>query len=132
MKNHFLICLSACLLTLLFACEQDKDCLKKFVSTCDSTNTPATALVNQEVPIEVRFSGTSGCLGFDFFEEKQDGKMIEVILHAKYEGCICTMDIPTRTAIYTFKASEAGTYYLKFWQQAAYKTDTIVVSAQPE
>jgi hypothetical protein len=35
-------------------------------------------------------------------------------VEAKYEGCVCTLNIPIRTVNYDFTASKSGDYQLNF------------------
>jgi hypothetical protein len=47
---------------------------------------------------------------------------------AKYEGCVCTTDIPVRQQVYTFRTGQPGVYHLNFVQQnGVYLTHTITV-----
>ncbi|MEH6658069.1 hypothetical protein [Leeuwenhoekiella marinoflava] len=64
--------------------------------------------------LTVSFPVMSGCGQFNEFKETATGKTITVEVEAIYKGCICTMDIPTRTATYTFNPSKRGSYTLKF------------------
>jgi hypothetical protein len=44
--------------------------------------------------------------------ESGNSKTIEV--EAKYEGCVCTLNIPIRKVNYDFTASKSGDYQLNF------------------
>ncbi|HSN59462.1 MAG TPA: hypothetical protein VLR49_00900 [Ferruginibacter sp.] len=89
---------------------------------------PLTASVSQEIPLTVSFSCMNGCGQFGNFEESTVGNTTTIILNAKYEGCVCTQDIPTRQISYSFKRIQAGTYILKFWETPnSFLTHTITV-----
>jgi len=89
---------------------------------------PITASVNQEIPLTVSFSCMNGCGQFGNFEESTVGNTTTIILNAKYQGCVCTQDIPTRQTLYSFKKTQTGTYFLKFWETAnTFFTYTITV-----
>ena len=89
---------------------------------------PKSGSVNQVIDITVSFDCINGCGQFGRFEQtsKDNTTLIKVI--AKYEGCVCTDNMPTLQSIYKFKAKKSGTYLLKFLQaDNVYLTDTIVV-----
>ena len=105
-------------------------------STCLSfTKAPVTkiegansALVNQEVILTVSFGCFNGCGRFGNFDEVITGNATTITVNAKYEGCICTQDIPIRQTTYKFKKSQTGTFDLKFLQtENTYFTHTIIV-----
>jgi hypothetical protein len=84
--------------------------------------------VNQEMTFQVYFGCHSGCGQFSSFQESVSGNTRTVIVNAKYEGCICTMDAPTRMVSYKFTPSESGVYYLRFPKaENAYLTDTLTI-----
>lgn len=113
---------------ILSNCDKDDNCREYRQSSVRSTNTPATGEVNTDIPINVSFSCINGCGQFDSFEQGRQGNALEIKVIAKYEGCTCTMDVPTRQTIYTFKTGIKGTYFLKFWQKEnTYITDTLVI-----
>jgi len=114
MKNIFLVLIS---LALLASCGNDDN-------GTDNCLSYSEAYVDAVEPIEtadaagflykVYFYVGNRCGGFGSFEETVAGKTITVKLIAKYEGCICTEDIPLRDAVYSFKPTAPGTYTLKF------------------
>ncbi|MEO5968238.1 MAG: hypothetical protein ABIP68_03240 [Ferruginibacter sp.] len=87
-----------------------------------------TALVNQELNLNVSFVCINGCGQFGNFEESNSANNTIIKVNAKYEGCVCTQDVPTRSTVYKFKKSEAGIYELKFWQtDTTFYNYTIIV-----
>ncbi|MEE3225346.1 MAG: hypothetical protein VX253_05430, partial [Bacteroidota bacterium] len=62
--------------------------------------------------------------------ETEDGNVITIEVEAIYDTCsMCTMDIPTRTATYTFQAETEGSYTLKFKSsETEFITKTITVN----
>lgn len=109
-------------------CAKDKVCLsyeQAFVGHVDGNS---IGQINQEINFQVSFGCHNGCGQFGHFEEIVSGNTRTIIVNAKYEGCACTQDAPSRTATYKFKTSQAGTYLLKF-QQAnnTFLTDTLTV-----
>lgn len=86
------------------------------------------ASVNQEVDLTVSFGCFSGCGQFGNFKEIITGSVTTININAKYEGCICTTDAPTRKTLYKFKRSQPGTNELKFQVSTNnYLTHTITV-----
>lgn len=78
--------------------------------------------------VNVSFQVTSGCGQFNKFIQKSEGNTRIIKVQAVYKGCMCTMDVPTRTTTYSFEEKAAGTYYLKFLSgENQYITDTVVI-----
>lgn len=93
-----------------------------------STNTPATGLINNTIPIEVVFGGNNSCCEFGFFEDSQHENIFTIKVIAFYKGCVCLEYAPLIQTTYYFMASNPGTYYLKFYQREnTYLTDTIII-----
>ena len=87
-----------------------------------------TASVNQELNLTISFICFNGCGQFGNVEETISGNTTTIVVNAKYAGCICTQDVPTRTTLYKFKKVQVGTYQLKFLQtENTYLTHTIIV-----
>lgn len=107
---------------------ENENCLsysKAFVTKIEGVN---TAKVNEEVLISVYFSCYNGCGQFGNFEELTLAQNTIVQVNAKYEGCFCTQDVPTRLVVYTFKKSQPGTYTLNFSKSnSSYITHSIIV-----
>lgn len=75
----------------------------------------------------VMFHCSNGCGNFDSFQETVNGNTRTIKVLAKYEGCICTQDIPERNGVYIFNPTVAGTYTLKFDKgDGTYITETVV------
>lgn len=116
---------------ILWGCNKNKDeqpCVSFSKARVIKLEGPITASVNQEIPLTVSFSCNNGCGQFGNFEESTFGNTTTIVLNAKYEGCVCTQDIPTRQTLYTFKRTQTGTYILKFWEtESSFLTHTITV-----
>lgn len=77
---------------------------------------------------KVYFYVGNGCGNFGSFEETVDGNTRTIKVIAKYEGCVCTEDIPLRDTVYSFNPTAPGTYTLKFVQEDnTFITETVVV-----
>ncbi|HSN61403.1 MAG TPA: hypothetical protein VLR49_10740, partial [Ferruginibacter sp.] len=106
---------------ILWGCNKNQDeqpCVSFSKAGITKIEGPLTASVNQEIPLTVSFSCMNGCGQFGNFEESTVGNTTTIVLNAKYEGCVCTQDIPSRQTIYSFKKIQTGTYILKFWETA--------------
>lgn len=104
------------LLFVIFSCskEPENSCIENRIAYVTSTNSPSTGNVNENINIEVSFGVNNGCGNFGKFIETQNGNIKTIEVEAKYEGCICTMDAPTRKTNYIFKTQNSGNYILKF------------------
>ncbi len=113
MKPKLIISL---LLFVIFSCskEQENKCVENRIAYVTSINAPSTGTVNENINIEVSFVVNNGCGNFGKFIETQNGNTKTIEVEARYEGCICTQDIPTRKTNYVFKTQTAGNYILKF------------------
>ncbi|MCD6010796.1 MAG: hypothetical protein K0Q79_658 [Flavipsychrobacter sp.] len=119
------------LITALFTnCGKDNNkCLSHEQAYVSKVEGNKTGKVNQVMTFQVYFGCNSGCGQFGSFDENLSGNTRTVIVKAKYEGCICTADAPTRVATYSFTPSQPGTYYLKFLKTPnAYSTDTVTIN----
>lgn len=115
------------LLVSLISCSDDdsEECIGYRPENVKDVNAPYSGKVNEPLEIEVKFSVYNGCGNFEKFIEsgREQSRVIEV--QAKYEGCICTQDIPTIIAGYKFTPSTPGDYELKF---KSGETDYITVN----
>ncbi len=88
---------------------------RAFVSKVEGST---TGQVNQEIALQVYFGCHNGCGQFGNFEENISANTRTIIVNAKYEGCVCTQEVPVRIGSYKFKTSQAGIYYLKFLKES--------------
>ncbi len=119
------------LLASLISCSDDdsEECIGYRPENVKEVNAPSTGQVDEPVEIQVKFPVYNGCGKFEKFIESgsEQSKVIEV--QAKYEGCICTQDIPIITAVYEFTPSTTGVYELKFKSgETDYITVTITIT----
>ena len=125
-----LICFvfSIILLTSCIKKKEEDKCLSFDKAPVTKIEGATTASVNQEINLTVSFTCFNGCGQFGNLEETITGNTTTIVVNAKYTGCICTQDVPTRTTIYKFKKTQAGTYELKFLQtENNYLMHTITV-----
>ncbi len=126
---HFLLALIF-VTTTFFQCEEDLDdnCLSFNSAPVTLVVGATSAMANQDVLLIVSFTASNGCGQFENFSESVNGNVNNITVNARYEGCVCTQDLPTRTATYTFKKSQPGVYELRFYQTASsYYTHSITV-----
>jgi hypothetical protein len=103
--------------SLIISCEKDnqnKDCIEYDTGYVTSVNSTTTGTVNETINIEVNFRVLNGCGGFEQFIETENGNIKTIEVEAKYEGCICSQDVPIRKVNYHFIASKSGDYELNF------------------
>jgi hypothetical protein len=104
------------LLLVIFSCskEEDNNCIENRIAYVTSINSPSTGNINESINIDVSFGVNNGCGNFGKFVETQSANIKTIEVEAKYEGCVCTMDAPTRKTNYVFKTQISGNYILKF------------------
>jgi hypothetical protein len=117
--------------TLLISCNDneanDDQCISYSPAVIDAvTLIPTVDMIG--AVFNVAFYVNNGCGDFGSFEETIDGNTITIKVIAKYEGCVCTDDIPLRESVYTFTSATAGTYTLKFLKtDGTFITETVVI-----
>jgi hypothetical protein len=132
-----LLCIFSLLLFSAFSCSKDKeetaDPLEKFPAPVLRVEAPAAATIGETVTLDVYFVVNNGCGEFGSFDVAITGNQQTIKVFPKYREGICTMDLPTRQAAYTFKPGANGTYTFRFWSglEDEFITKTIVV-AQPK
>ena len=102
---------------LLYSCndgEAEDKCLSTGIGYITSVNAPASGLVGETIDIELDFIVINGCGEFGKFIENQNNTILDIEIEAKYDGCICTQDIPTRKIKYQFIPESTGNYELNF------------------
>ena len=88
-----------------------------------------TALVNQEIDVNVFFGVVNGCGLFESFTETTTGNSTTINVSARYNGCYCTQTPQTRNTVYKFKRTAAGTYNLLFYlSETSFLTYAITVT----
>jgi len=117
---------------ILFAFQCNKphqaECRYDEVAPIASANVPDTGLVNTNIPIPIQYNISNGCGNFLNIEEDIQGNNRNILVYARYEGCVCTMVFKTLDTIYNFNASTPGTYYLNFLQSNnSFLRDTITI-----
>ncbi len=115
MEKKLSLILSILLLAIISCSkEQENNCIENTIVYVSSINSPSTGTVNENINIEVSFGVNNGCGNFGKFIETQNGNTTTIEVEARYEGCVCTMDAPTRKTNYIFKTQTSGNYILKF------------------
>lgn len=79
-----------------------------------SVEHPSEGIVGETLNIIVSFRVMNGCGEFGRFIERGDGLTKTIEIEAKYEGLICTMDLPIRQIKYEFTPNIAGVYVYRF------------------
>lgn len=119
------------LVVLLIGCTKassEPPCISFQTGPVTKIDGATVATLNQEILLNVDFTSFNGCGQFNKFEETVNGNETTIAVNVKYEGCICTQDLPTRRVTYKFRKAQAGTYTLKFFQSDnVYLNHTVTV-----
>jgi len=123
------------LIVAIFAsCKNDGDkkdenlCIENSFAGITEVVAPTTGTVGETIVVEVDFRVRNGCGQFGRFIETQNGMSRTIAVEARYEGCICTQDLPIRTVDYQFSQDAAGSYELRFKSdQSNFIVKTIVI-----
>lgn len=105
------------IITLLISCNDDdkeNECVSSKIEYVTSVDSPTTGMVNEKINIQVNFQVYNGCGQFGKFIEKQNDNTLNIEIEAKYEGCICTDNLPIRTVNYELNPNSPGNYKLNF------------------
>jgi len=94
--------------------KENDDCLYFERARFIEASLPAFGLVNQVIPVPTKFACTNGCGQFSSFETKIEGNTINVRVIVKYEGCVCTENLPVYSETYDLKITTPGSYVVKF------------------
>lgn len=110
--------ISVIILGILLSCCSDEtkenECIANKTEYVTSVNSPSTGMVDETINIEVNFQVFNGCGNFGRFIETENGNSRTIEIEARYEGCICTDDMPIRSVNYEFLVNHSGDYELKF------------------
>jgi hypothetical protein len=113
--KKYLIILSILLSINISCSENDKnDCIENKLAYVTSVDSPSNGVINEIINIEVNFQVNNGCGEFGEFIETQNGNVKIIEVKARYEGCICTDNLPIRKMNYEFKTQNSGNYELRF------------------
>ena len=113
-RKNIILLISIVIFGIVVSCNDDNECITNNIEYVTSINSPNTGTINDTVNIEVNFRVFNGCGRFGKFIESENGNIRNIEVEAKYEGCICTQDVPIRTVNYEFKTTNSGNYELKF------------------
>lgn len=128
MKLRILPALAACTLGLT-------GCLDGGANTCSQTVTepatnvtgPKTVAVNQDAIFTIDYPIESSCGKSNGALDQAQGNTHYIGVQVVYDGCNCPQIVTAKQATYTFKPTQAGTYFLKFTAaNNAFITDTLV------
>lgn len=99
----------------LVSCEKNEpQCWEIAGSGVTSVEGETQTSVNEPLELTIQYRVFNDCGNFyTFFEEISEGiKWITV--NVKYDGCSCNPQVQIKSEVYTFMASQAGTYVLRF------------------
>jgi hypothetical protein len=119
-------------LVSLTGCEERTEldmCRTRRTSGVSRVEGPSTGQVNQNIAITAYVTLAGNCSGFERFTQTTSGNTQTITANTYTNTCVaCTQNFFESPAVYAFKASKPGTYYLKFASfNDQYVTDTLVV-----
>ncbi|NCD70684.1 putative periplasmic lipoprotein [Mucilaginibacter agri] len=98
-----------------------------------SVSGPTKTTVNKETTFDISWKAINGCDQFVNLTQDSAENLIYIKAFASHDSCsVCETPASTyKTASYKFKATKAGTYYLKFYKSGSDSltiiTDTLLV-----
>lgn len=113
MKKLFLIFAGMLIMASCSTSSSEPYCFTSTGSASLAVVGPDTGQINQQLTYNVSFKILNSCGVFDSFAEST-GFPKTVVAKINYEGCSCKNEETTVTKPYTFTATAAGTYVLKF------------------
>lgn len=125
-----LTCILALLLFSAFGCSKEELNIKSDAQPAPvyAVDAPASASVNEQVTVAIKFTVINGCGRFGHLEAEKDGAVYTILVYPRYEGEICSQALVNLTTTYTFTPTQKGTYTLRFWQEDnKYLNKTITV-----
>lgn len=112
MKKIILITLAV---SALVSCEDEQEeCISYQEVPAVLVNGPTSGLIDQDISLSVSLTYSNGCGFFDRFESTASGDSILIKTTGKYQGCVCTQDLPTRVSTYNFRSARTGDFVLIF------------------
>ena len=117
-------------LIMLHSCKLDEsgDCYTEAPAYPISVDGPATGTLNQPININMTFQLGNGCGGFLRTETYTDADTTEVIIRAKYQGCVCTQQLITTQQNFSYTPTRTGAHYFRYFiSEGNYLRDTIWV-----
>lgn len=119
------------LLAVISGCsvdDGDQYCFQSVQTGFDTVIGPETTTVDEPIVLQTTFKIANGCGAFSRFAES-NGFPKQIAAVVNYAGCTCTEQVSIETKPYTFEASDAGEYVLKFIKpDQTFITKTITVT----
>ena len=130
LQHYFFPSVALLVLIFLSGCKKsDNNCISYSNAEVTKVEGEKVATVNQEIDLTISYYLYNGCGKFENLETTSSGNTTIINLKSKYNGCICTQELINGQTHYTFKAGQAGVYFLKFIQpEKTYLIDTIRVN----
>ncbi|WP_264551217.1 hypothetical protein [Flavobacterium sp. N2038] len=119
--------------TVLISCSNDDDKavapIKTKVAFVTEIKGPETGKVNDELSYDVTFLVDNACGEFDKISETKIGEVKGLQVEAKYPSELCTQQVPDpKKTVYKFKATEKGTFEIKFKKsETEFVTQKVVI-----
>lgn len=82
----------------------------------DNATVPTTALVNQNVSIQIAFTSLNSCGQFGYISETNSGNIKTLKVFTRYLGCACTENLFPVFSNYNFTPTSTGEQIIKIEQ----------------
>ncbi|MCZ8197500.1 MAG: hypothetical protein O9267_07830 [Flavobacterium sp.] len=82
----------------------------------DAAAVPTTAMINQNVSIQIAYTVTNGCGQFGYIAETNSGNTKTLKVFARYVGCVCTENLMPIVSNYNFTPTSTGEQIIKIEQ----------------
>lgn len=129
MKTYKLFVLIAALLS---ACDKPIESDTQFTElSFVQTNTPANALVNQNIVSSVRVAGADLCYRFAYFTVNPQQSFVDIHAIGSYptKAYACAQAIYYKDTTLSIRATATGKYVLRFYNGSQlFKSDTVQVN----
>ena len=129
-KNSSVLFFMLTILLTLNACKLDAsgDCYFEAPAYPTAVDGPSTGTLNQPINLNMTFQLANGCGSYLRTETYTDADTTEVIIRARYQGCVCTQQLITTQQTYTYTPSRTGAHYFRYYiSDGNYLRDTIWV-----
>ena len=115
-RNKIILIIAILIFALQIGCsgydnKNDDECISSQIEYVISVDSPTTGMVNEKINIKVNFQVSNGCGDFGKFIETKKNNIVNIEVNAKYEGCMCTDNMPIRSVNYEFIPIKQETIY---------------------
>ncbi|MBC5993314.1 hypothetical protein [Pontibacter cellulosilyticus] len=116
-----ILCIFTLLLCTAFSCSKETDTVKPTVllSKIIEVDAPESGKINEVITMKVKYTLSSGCVGFKGLEEERAGNTYTIKAYLSSDSDpnrICHQAAMYGYTDYTFTPTQVGTYTFNFYQ----------------